>query len=317
MVENEGQIHAAEDGAAGIPNSAAVKEGLLGVGQMATLNCVSEQTLRMYQRKGIIEPRLVDSETGYRYYSLDQSTILDAVTQLKALGFSLDEIQEVLEEGDVRLLKPRLERHLAELRGRRRSLQMAESFAASLIDACDLCLHKPPCGQLLWETMPERYGLSFIVDPMTPPDPGNADWERVVRDVKAALYERGYPPALFQKVSGVIAKEDLLNGTLATRRAVIFVRPDLVPILGDDLVVIPGGLYLTMYFENALLDNNLSPEYPAIRSMLAQAESLGYEVAGDYIGETLADTPAFAYHGVNTFLKCELPVRRRTAEKTL
>ena len=43
------------------------------IGEMASLNCVSERALRFYQSKGLLEPDYVDESNGYRYYSLEQS----------------------------------------------------------------------------------------------------------------------------------------------------------------------------------------------------------------------------------------------------
>ncbi len=74
---------------------------LLSIGRMAALNCVSEKTLHLYQRRGIVEPRYVDPQTGYRYYGLDQCSTLDAVSQLKTLGFSLVDIEGLQRRGIV------------------------------------------------------------------------------------------------------------------------------------------------------------------------------------------------------------------------
>ena len=38
----------------------------LSIGQMAELNHVSEQTLRLYDKEGLLVPRCVDPVTGYR-----------------------------------------------------------------------------------------------------------------------------------------------------------------------------------------------------------------------------------------------------------
>ena len=55
----------------------------LTVGQMAELNQVSEQTLRLYDREGLLKPRLTDERTGYRYYHILQSARLDLIPNLK------------------------------------------------------------------------------------------------------------------------------------------------------------------------------------------------------------------------------------------
>ena len=51
---------------------------------------VTVKTLRHYEQKGLLFPCEVDEWTGYRYYSVEQ---------MQSLGFSLDEIKELYEEG--------------------------------------------------------------------------------------------------------------------------------------------------------------------------------------------------------------------------
>lgn len=51
----------------------------LTIGQMAQLNHISEQTLRLYDREGILKAQEVDPETGYRYYHILQSARIDLI----------------------------------------------------------------------------------------------------------------------------------------------------------------------------------------------------------------------------------------------
>lgn len=66
------------------------------IGDLAAFFDVSAKALRIYEQKGIIRPVKVDPETGYRYYSADQVKQLNALIDLQALGFSLDEIKEIM-----------------------------------------------------------------------------------------------------------------------------------------------------------------------------------------------------------------------------
>lgn len=73
-----------------------MSEELMRIGEIAAFFGVSVKALRIYEKKGIIKPVKVDSETGYRYYSADQVKQLNALIDLQALGFSLDEIKEIM-----------------------------------------------------------------------------------------------------------------------------------------------------------------------------------------------------------------------------
>ena len=72
---------------------------MLKIGEFARVNQVSVATLRYYEKAGLLKPFMLDPETGYRYYSLDQLPRLNRILALKELGFSLEQIALLLEEG--------------------------------------------------------------------------------------------------------------------------------------------------------------------------------------------------------------------------
>lgn len=76
-----------------------MKKDLMLIGEIADFFGVSRKAIRFYEKKGIIKPVEVDAQNGYRYYSAAQVQQLNALLELKALGFSLEEIKSVL-DGD-------------------------------------------------------------------------------------------------------------------------------------------------------------------------------------------------------------------------
>ena len=72
---------------------------VLKIGEFARVNQVSIATLRYYDQSGLLKPLALDPETGYRYYSLDQLPRLNRILALKELGFPLEQIAQLLEEG--------------------------------------------------------------------------------------------------------------------------------------------------------------------------------------------------------------------------
>ena len=56
------------------------------------------KTLRHYEQKGLLLPHEVDEWTGYRYYSIDQMQRLQSIRDLQRLGFSLEEIKDLLDD---------------------------------------------------------------------------------------------------------------------------------------------------------------------------------------------------------------------------
>lgn len=60
---------------------------------------VTVKTLRHYEQKGLLLPYEIDEWTGYRYYTLAQMQKLNSIRAIQQLGFSLDEIRELYEDG--------------------------------------------------------------------------------------------------------------------------------------------------------------------------------------------------------------------------
>lgn len=69
-----------------------MNEKLVSIGEMARLYDISTQTLRYYDKMGLLKPVYINEESGYRYYSLRQCLSLDVILYLKHVGTPLEEI---------------------------------------------------------------------------------------------------------------------------------------------------------------------------------------------------------------------------------
>jgi DNA-binding transcriptional MerR regulator/effector-binding domain-containing protein len=69
------------------------------IGEFSKLCQVTVKTLRHYEEIGLLIPNEVDEWTGYRYYDLSQLRRMNRIVFLKQLGFSLEEITELFEDG--------------------------------------------------------------------------------------------------------------------------------------------------------------------------------------------------------------------------
>jgi Hg(II)-responsive transcriptional regulator len=65
------------------------------IGQIATAAAVNVQTIRYYERRGLLLPS-ERSSSGYRQYDQDSLLRLRFITHAQALGFSLNEVEELL-----------------------------------------------------------------------------------------------------------------------------------------------------------------------------------------------------------------------------
>jgi DNA-binding transcriptional MerR regulator len=66
------------------------------IGDFSRIARVSARLLRFYDDIGLLAPEHVDPRSGYRFYTAAQLARLNRITVLKDLGFSLDQIGELL-----------------------------------------------------------------------------------------------------------------------------------------------------------------------------------------------------------------------------
>lgn len=70
------------------------------IGTFSKFTCITIKALRYYDKIGLLVPNHIDPETHYRYYTADQMIISNQITALKNLGFSLEEIDAVVCNGE-------------------------------------------------------------------------------------------------------------------------------------------------------------------------------------------------------------------------
>jgi predicted transcriptional regulator YdeE/DNA-binding transcriptional MerR regulator len=87
---------------------------MIKIGDFSRLAHVSIKTLHHYADLGLLPPVHVDRYTAYRYYEIGQLSRLNRILALKDLGFSLEQVAQLLDE----------ELSTAELRGMLRLKQM-------------------------------------------------------------------------------------------------------------------------------------------------------------------------------------------------
>lgn len=105
----------------------------LTIGQMAQLNHISEQTLRLYDKEGLLKAQEVDLNSGYRFYHILQSARLDLIQNLKMYGLTLKQIKDILNSNNIDAIKKQLECQEKEIDIRMEQLSYAKN---TLTHAC-------------------------------------------------------------------------------------------------------------------------------------------------------------------------------------
>lgn len=112
----------------------------LRIGALAREAGVGVDTIRYYEREGLLpEPRRRAS--GYRDYEAGAVAQLRFIRRAKGLGFSLDDIRELLalssdRDQGVAGVKARAEERLDDVEHRIRELRRVQRGLRQLIDAC-------------------------------------------------------------------------------------------------------------------------------------------------------------------------------------
>ncbi|WP_307825764.1 MULTISPECIES: MerR family transcriptional regulator [unclassified Streptomyces] len=123
-------------------------------GQVATAAGVNVQTLRYYERRGLLaEPDR--SPGGHRLYGEEAVTVLRVIKAAQRLGFTLEEVAELLEAGrhrhgrSVPGLQDRAAAKLAEVDAKIADLTTIRAALVTAVDAgCDdltVCAASPRC----------------------------------------------------------------------------------------------------------------------------------------------------------------------------
>ena len=110
------------------------------IGELARRAGVNVQTVRYYERRGLLEEPL-RRESGYRVYEASVLQRLRFIRRAQELGFTLGEIGELLQlrlepSTTAGAVKERAERKIAEIDGKLRDLMRIRDALAHLAGRC-------------------------------------------------------------------------------------------------------------------------------------------------------------------------------------
>jgi len=112
--------------------------GSIGIGTLARRAGVSIDTVRYYERGGLLAPK-TRLASGYRRYGEIEVARLRFIRRAQALGFSLKEVKDLLALSklrDVARVRRKAQEKLADVEERIASLERVRKGLADLIEAC-------------------------------------------------------------------------------------------------------------------------------------------------------------------------------------
>ena len=271
----------------------------LSIGQMAELNHVSEQTLRLYDKEGLLVPRCVDPVTGYRYYHIIQSAKLDLIQNMKVYGMTLRQIRSFLDSNDPAALRALLTEQADSIEERIRQLRRSQSAITRTLDNYRRYEAMPRNGEIFLEYIPERRIFRYNCD-VNYFDQDESGYEYMLRQMKTNLVANNMPLSYFTNIGTIIRREHLVPDALFSNEVFLFVDED---DSSQAMETLPAASYL------CLCSDEFSMEAANVRRLLDYVQTRGCEIAGDYICEVVVDFPMLDFNRRRMFYKAQIPVR--------
>ena len=95
---------------------------VLTIGQVAKLSGSSVETIRFYEREGVL-PRTLRKPSGYRLFDLDTVHRLQFIRKVQSAGFSLKEVGDWASSKGISAAIRQIDRRIRELKDLQRELR--------------------------------------------------------------------------------------------------------------------------------------------------------------------------------------------------
>ena len=271
----------------------------LTIGQMAKLNNVSEQTLRLYDREGLLSPYQRGAENRYRYYNIKQSAVLDMISYMKSLGMQLRDIKIQLDNKDLdsteqilRQKQRQIDQAISEYKMQRRAVERT-------LESYERYRAAPPDGTIVLEYITKRQMYCMDTE-INFYDHGIEAYEGILRELRFRLAQDKLPQIYFCNAGTILRMENLMKQRFYSTEVFVFVDREFVdPAL---ITTIPSGNYLCIYCDS------FHKEKSYAMRLLEKARAEGCRICGDYLCETIAELPVIGETERGMFLRLQVPV---------
>jgi DNA-binding transcriptional MerR regulator/effector-binding domain-containing protein len=176
----------------------------VSVGRFATMTHLSVKTLHHYHHVGLLEPAHIDSETGYRYYSLDQLPTAQLIRRLRDLRMPVADVRDVLVAQSPRDRESLITAHIDHLEAELAQTKAAVNSLRALLNNAD----SPQRVHRRAEPTTPAVAITAIVDPTNI----ESWWRDALHAVREAVRTGGldqtgpaggvYDESLFQQETG-------------------------------------------------------------------------------------------------------------------
>jgi putative regulator len=109
-----------------------LKDEYYSIGKVSEICNIPIKTLRYYDKINVMVPNLRQENNNYRYYSHDQMVRLFIIKRLRYLGFSLEEVKNILKEEDIKSIEQIVEKKQNSIKAEIEELNKKYEEAATL-----------------------------------------------------------------------------------------------------------------------------------------------------------------------------------------
>lgn len=273
---------------------------LLSIGKMAKMNRISIATLRLYDEKGLLTPRYIDPESGYRYYDIYQNSRLDMIAYMKELGMSLSEIADILQKEDITLIEDILAQKNEQIHEQMRNLKARHDAVERAFTSIERYRKSPKTGTLALEYIDRRYiwGIPCSVNFYESDIRG---YEAELAKLRLALEKDNFSQIHSYNIGTSISKEDFKNERFVAKQIFIFTSKHEENVKAT-LQTIDSGMYACIYLDN------YDYEIEYAKKLKTYCDENNYQIAGDYICEVMTEFNVFDSNQRSMFLRLQVPV---------
>lgn len=252
----------------------------LRIGEFANLKNVTTETLRHYDRVGLLKPMEIDEETGYRYYSVFQSGKLATIIELKALGFSIEEMKLFFEGRQLSQTHDMLKDKHEALVCRIASLQhLEESLNKKLTRLSDMMKLESGERYIIRTEAPKQ--IAFLEERIK----NSVDFEWAASLIENQLID--IHPVIGGNYGLLIPKDTFLCGQVFGASHMIYFLDSVSGVDEDLLKVLPEQRVACFHKSGLLMDAD-----QVIEELIQQLHADGYEITGNVIIRVLVSSTA-------------------------
>nr|WP_207714662.1 MerR family transcriptional regulator [Clostridium tetanomorphum] len=244
----------------------------MSIGEFARLRNITTETLRHYDRIGLLKPIKVDARTGYRYYSILQYEQLGTIKELRQLGMSIDEIKKYFNNRNLTQSFSILKDKHDKLINKIKELQQLEESISEKIKHLESISKLSDFQNIVIKEIEEREIITFDKSIKN-----EIDLSYSCIELENELKEIA-PIVASNRFGTMIKQKDVeLNKYIESASMFLFIK-DKENIHKNYIKKIAKGTYACMYYKGSISNMEVN-----LKKMMKYINIQGYKICGDVL----------------------------------